>query len=283
METAESLPEAVAFANRQFGLDFLQFQSKIYCDPGAGQTFSFRKDGRIVGMVSVYPVEYQDMRCLSIGTVCTDSEFQGQGIMTSLFEYLQNDLFPDYDILTLCGKRARYERFGFAKAMLFPEYWFYPQTAGSLQIFAADEDDNPRLYSLWNCYGNGVKRTEKKMLNILKSSGHDVQLLSDGTQWGYIAWKRGKQLIAEYCGPWPVQLVVDAIAPLIGGGKIGIVGMYNRHDKKLLHSCDSYLIRNYGNVRIRNADIAQVYDIFGYGDKEPGLILPTSLFFMDGI
>ena len=283
LETAESLPEAVAFANRQFGLEFLQFQSKVYHYPHAGETYTLRKNGKIAGMLSVYPADYQDMRCLSVGTVCTAPEFRGQGIMAALFEHLQRNVFPNYDVVTLCGRRTRYERFGFAKAMTFPEYWFYPRHGSSLQLNVAAERDDKLLYDLWENYGNGVRRPEERMLSILKSAGHEVYLLFDGTEWGYVSWKQQRQLITEYCGPWPVQLVVDALAALGGKGKIGIMGRYNCHDESLLRACDSYLIRNHGNIRISHTDVEKIYDICGYGGREPEMLLPTSLFFLDGI
>lgn len=283
LETAESLPEAVAFANRRFGLDFLQFQSKIYGFPDAGETYTLRRNGQIAGMLSVYPIKYRDVRCLSVGTVCTAPEFRGQGMMTALFERLERVVFPNYDIVTLCGKRLRYERFGFAKAMAIPEYWFYPQGREALQPMPATQNNCALLHDLWMHYGNGVQRSQERMLSILQSAGHKVYLLSDGTQWGYFSWKQQKHLITEYCGPWPVQSVVNTLATVVGDGKIGIIGRANCHDEQLLRTCDSYLIRNHGNIRISNMDIEKIYDICGYGGGAPEMVLPTSLFFLDGI
>lgn len=283
LETAESLPEAVAFANRQFGVDFLQFQSKLYGYPGTGETYTFRKDGQIAGMLSVYPMAYRNLRCLSVGTVCTAPEFRGQGVMTALFEELERDVFSNYDIITLCGKRTRYERFGFAKAITVLEYWFYPEKAGTLQIVPATEKDCTLLHDLWLRYGNGVHRRDETILNTLTSAGHEVYLLTDGVQWGYISWRQQKRIVTEHCGPWPVQQVVDTLPNAFGTGKIGVVGRYNHQDLQLLNGCDSYLIRNYGNIRIPNMDVAEIYDLFGYGGGESKRILPSSLFFLDGI
>ena len=283
LETAESLPEAVAFANRQFGVDFLQFQSKLYGCLEAGETYTFRKNKQIAGMLSVYPIAYQDLRCLSVGTVCTSPEFRGQGVMTALFETLERDVFPNYDIITLCGKRTRYERFGFAKAMTVPEYWFYPEKDAILQIVPATEKDGTLLHDLWLRHGNGVHRRGETIINTLTSAGHEVYLLTDGAQWGYISWRQQKRIITEYCGLWPIQQVVDTLANAFVTGKVGIVGRYNHHDLQLLNGCDSYLIRNYGNIRIPNMDVAEIYELFGYGGGETKQILPSSLFFLDGI
>ena len=134
LETAEGLAEAVAFANCQFGLDFRQFQPKIYGFPDGGETYTYRKNGEIAGMLSVYPCIFQNYKCLSIGTVCTAPAYRGQGIMTALFTRLQEAVFPNYDIVTLCGKRERYEHFGFAKAMTYPEYWFCPRSNAPLRV-----------------------------------------------------------------------------------------------------------------------------------------------------
>lgn len=283
LETAESLPEAVAFANRQFGMDFLQFQSKLYACPEAGETYTFRKDGQIAGMVSVYSTAYEDKRCLSVGTVCTAPEFRGQGIMAALFEWLEKEVFTSYDIITLCGKRTRYERFGFAKAMTYPEYWFYPQGNGTLKLLPATQSDCILLHNLWLRYGNGVRRRMETILNVLISAGNEVHLLTDGARWGYISWRQQKRLITEYCGPWPVQQVVDALCGSFETGKVGIIGRYNCHDTQLLNACDSYLIRNHGNIRIFNMGVAEIYKNCGYGGGDTKLLLPTSLFFLDGI
>lgn len=283
LETAEGLAEAVAFANCQFGLDFRRFQPKIYGFPDGGETYTYRKNGEIAGMLSVYPCTFQIYKCLSVGTVCTAPAYRGQGIMTALFTWLQEAVFPGYDIITLCGKRERYEHFGFAKAMTYPEYWFCPRNSAPLHARRANEGDKMLLHDLWDVYGNGVRRPLDRIFYILKSAGHEVLLLSDGIRWGYLAWKPQKRLVTEYCGPWQSQDVADSLAPLCGNGKIGMMGKFNCQDVPSLQSCDSYLIRNHGNVWLKSADVKETYDICGYGGKGPKLILPTSLFFLDGI
>lgn len=72
--------------------------------PDGGETYTYRKNGEIAGMLSVYPCIFQNYKCLSIGTVCTAPAYRGQGIMTALFTRLQEAVFPNYDIVTLCGK-----------------------------------------------------------------------------------------------------------------------------------------------------------------------------------
>mgnify|MGYP000305770542 CR=1 FL=1 len=118
----KELAAAVAFANRQFGLDFYRLQPKLYRCNGSGASYGCYVEDSLAGMLSVYPCECKGLRCLSVGTVCTAPEFRGRGIMSRLFGYLEEAVFPDYDLLTLAGKRERYERFGFAKALCFPEY-----------------------------------------------------------------------------------------------------------------------------------------------------------------
>lgn len=92
------------------------------------------------------------------------------------------------------------EHFGFAKAMTYPEYWFCPRSNGSLRVQTANEGDKMLLHDLWEVYGNGVQRPLDRIFYILKSAGHEVLLLSDGTRWGYLAWKPQKRLVTEYCG-----------------------------------------------------------------------------------
>ena len=62
-----------------------------------------------------------------------------------------------------------------------------------------------------------------------------------------------------------------------------MMGKFNCQDIESLQDCDSYLIRNHGNIWLKDADVKKTYDICGYRGKNPELILPTSLFFLDGI
>ena len=286
LEPTGEISEAVAFANRQFGLDFLKFQPKLYAHKDAGGSCTLRQDGRIIGMVSFYPVSWNNLRCLSVGSVCTAPEARGQGVMTSLFAFLQEEIFPDYDVITLSGKKVRYERFGFAKALWFPEYWFYPQSGvPALQLRPIDRQDGEVLSTLWDTYGTGSLRRGERMADILQSAGHEACLLSDGAQVGYVSGRRQKGLLTEYCGPWPVQKVVDAMADLWKCAKIGILGQWNCHDEALLQSCDSFVIRNHGNIRLQTArtDLRDVYRKFGYGGRAPEYKFPSSLIYLDGI
>lgn len=286
LETAEGISEAVAFANRQFGLDFQQFQPKLYGHADSGGTCTFRKDGRIIGMASFYPVFCNGLRCLSVGTVCTAPEARGQGVMTSLFAYLQRNVFPDYDIITLSGRKTRYEHFGFAKALWFPEYWFYLRGGSPrIPIRPIIRQDAERLQSLWEKYGTGTLRPGERMPDILRSANHEAYLLYDGAEAGYVSGHRQKRILTEYCGPWPAQTVVDAMSALWGSAKIGMLGKWNCHDEDLLRSCDSFSIRNHGNIRLQMAqtDLREVYQKFGYGGREPESKLPSSLIYLDGI
>ena len=286
LETQESLSEAVAFANRQFGVDFMRFQPKLYCHAEAGATYTLRKNGEIAGMLSIYPSTGGRVRFLSIGTVCTDPAFRGQGVMSALFSFLQETVFPGYDIITLSGRRERYEHFGFAKALWFPEYWFYPDSGETgLRISAASETDAPILMACWLAYGSGIERPMNRILDILQSANQKVGLLSDGRQFGYITMNRQKRRITEYCGPWPVKRVISTLVSLWGTGKISILGNSNCHAPELLAACDSYFLHNHGSIRMQSMpmNLQETYALFGHGGSEPAMKLPSSLFYLDGI
>lgn len=286
LETPESLPEAVAFANRQFGTDFMRFQPKLYCHADAGATYTLRKDGIIAGMLSVYPSVRRGVRFLSVGTVCTDPEFRGQGVMSALFGFLQDAVFPHYDIIALSGRRERYEHFGFAKAVWFPEYWFYPENCETkLRISAASKQDASILLDCWTAYGSGIERSLNRMPDILQSANQKAYLLSDGRQFGYIAANCQKRRITEYCGPWPAEMAMRTLSSLWGGDKIGILGSFNCHDPALLAACDSYCLHNHGNIRMQamQMGLQETYAFFGHGGSEPAMKLPSSLFYLDGI
>ena len=64
---------------------------------------------------------------------------------------------------------------------------------------------------------------------------------------------------------------------------------WDSENKKILYATPTSLTEEAaseqadGNVWLKDADVKKTYDICGYGGKNPKLILPTSLFFLDGI
>lgn len=294
--TPAQLPEAIDFANRQFGLNFRALQPKIYCWPEAADSYALFRDGSIAGMVTVYEIRWKDLRCLSVGTVCTDEQYRGQGIMQKLFAWLEEHVFPAFHLIVLMGKRDRYEHFGFAKAVWYPSYSFYPRgRQTNLALREATEKDGELLAEIWSRFGNGIERSRERMYAILNSAGNRPYLLRQGNQIGYASVHLRKRMVTEYCGPWEGQQLVNALAQVLGPGKTDILGAWNRHDPAMLRACDSYSLANHCNIRIQPAGwkyltgedgtptLSRLYDVFGFGGREANMHLPSSLFYMDGI
>lgn len=300
----DELPAALDFAGRQFTADLRRLRPQLYGYPDAGTTYGCFADGKLVGMLSVYPYRYRGLQGLSVGTVCTDMDFRGQGIMGALFTYLEQKVFPDYDLLTLAGRKERYERFGFAKALCFPEYQFYSAGGGAIQLYPVEgHQEDETLFSLFVQYGNGVSRRRDRMADILTSGGNALYLLRRGSKRAYVSCRKEKRMVTECCGGLPVTDVVAALSRLWGEGKITVRGTWNFLEPDLLQTCDSYIIRNHGNIRINHGGkvaalaesglglegdeplpLAETYGLFGCGTyRAPACPIPASLLYLDGI
>ena len=302
----KELAAAVAFANRQFGLDFYRLQPKLYRCNGSGASYGCYVEDSLAGMLSVYPCEYKGLRCLSAGTVCMAPEFRGCGIMSRLFGYLEEAVFPDYDLLTLAGKRERYERFGFAKALCFPEYQLSRKGDDRDIIICPVEDQREEdvLAELCDRYGNGVTRRPGSVTYTLNGAGHTLYLLRRGEAVSYAACRTEQFLIVEYGGSLPLMDAAAALARLWQRETVFLLGRYNCLEPELLRICDGYFLRSHGNIRINHpAKVAaalegeesvglsrsplpleETYSLLNWDSGRPPVLrIPSSLVYLDGI
>lgn len=304
--SSEEIQEAAAFAGSQFSVDFYKLQPKLYLHPENGDTYAYMENGKICGMLSVYPCLYRGLSCLSVGTVCTAPEYRGRGIMGKLFTYLEEFVFPRYDLLTLAGRKRRYERFGFAKALCFPEYRYAgADTApeGTLIELPGQEAEEV-LYSLYCRFGPGVVREKGQLLPVLKSNEHEVFLLQWGGELAYVCCSPKKRMVTEFCGTLEVLQMAAILGQEWGTGDITFLGQTNRLNERLARECDSYSLRNHGNLRINHPGrvlpvlgykglaawgntplpLEETYRIFSYGvDAPPQCEVPSCLWYLDGI
>lgn len=302
----EEIQEAVTFAGNQFSVDFYRLQPKLYLHPENGDTYAYVEDGKICGLLSVYPCSYRELSCLSIGTVCTAPEYRGQGVMGKLFAYLEKFVFPQYDLLTLAGKKQRYERFGFAKALCFPEYRYAVSgsaSEGSL-IQSPEQEADEFLYSLYCRFGSGVVRKKEQLLSVLKTNAQEVTLLQWGGDLAYVCCSRKKRMVTEACGTLPFRQMAAILGQEWGPENITFLGQTNRLNENQARDCDSYTLRNHGNIRINHPDrvlpvlgyrgqaalgnaplpLEETYRIFGYGAYTPPQCEVSScLWYLDGI
>lgn len=245
--------QAIAFANHQFHTDFDALQPKLYRHYDAGATYAHTTDGVLTGLLSTYAYSWGGLQCLSVGTVCTDNAFRGQGIMSHLFAYLEERVFPAYDLITLSGRRERYETFGFAKAYPCIDYQFYPgHVGGGMQVRPAVEED--RLFECFQRYGNGVDRSEELFYDILFSGRQRPYLLVGPDMRAYAVCRESERRITELCGNVPAKLAAQVMVNRWGAGKIYLRGSNNVLDPLLLDTCDSYSVRIHGNLRIQRPE-----------------------------
>jgi len=155
-----------AFAQRCFQtsedvLDFAKLLPKVYREPErtAGEHLILERDGRICGLLYMTVTEMHTgsghLRTGHIGTVCTDPDYRGCGIMGRMMTKALEELKrQDCAVAVLSGQRRRYERYGFIPSGVKTEFVLYEENLSgtglenySLRPFeAADLDSAYRLY-----------------------------------------------------------------------------------------------------------------------------------------
>lgn len=167
------LAEAADFAAQQFGCDISAAQPKLYGPRAAGSTYGAFIQGKMAGMLSVYGMTYRSLRWLSVGSVCCAPLYRGRGVMRALFSFLEREVYPQYDAVSLLGQRRLYERFGFAKVYPFLEYAFcFPaqQTECGVERLDRGCRDND-LFTLYQQYGKGPSRSPALFLKQRQPMG----------------------------------------------------------------------------------------------------------------
>ena len=94
--------------------------------------------------------------------------------MRALFSFLEREVYPQYDAVSLLGQRRLYERFGFAKVYPFLEYAFcFPaqQTECGVERLDRGCRDND-LFTLYQQYGKGPSRSPALFFETAATNGH---------------------------------------------------------------------------------------------------------------
>src|SRR5574344_56070 len=94
--------KVIAFANQEFNVDFTKIQPTFYNDmENYKYHYIYEVNNEILGMFMAKPLEYNQVKFLGIGTLCVKKEYRNKGIMKEMFDYMENELFPMYDIIYL--------------------------------------------------------------------------------------------------------------------------------------------------------------------------------------
>lgn len=246
------LAEAADFAAQQFGCDISAAQPKLYGPRAAGSTYGAFIQGKMAGMLSVYGMTYRSLRWLSVGSVCCAPLYRGRGVMRALFSFLEREVYPQYDAVSLLGQRRLYERFGFAKVYPFLEYAFcFPaqQTECGVERLDRGCRDND-LFTLYQQYGKGPSRSPALFFETAATNGHAVYWLEEHGRAAYAACREDHHRITELCGTMPVEDACRLMAACWGATKVFYQAPLNVLDPVLCSQCDSYALSTRGNIRL---------------------------------
>lgn len=208
--TSSEFNQAVAFANQTFfpnrENDFLVLQPKVYRHPETFSPCHFvdETDGKIVGLVACYPVVYQGLKLLGIGTVCVDENYRNRGIMQEMFSHIDHQCSSVYSLMYLSGDKKRYEHFGFYKTgqkitFRFKKRNFEKNGYPSYSIKpyqTSDETIDGELYTIYQSKAT-IERDPNRFFDALKTSSYEIFLLYDQELFGYVVYDKKNHLIRE--------------------------------------------------------------------------------------
>ncbi len=142
---AENFEEAIDFTNMVFSMahcpfDFVKFLPRLYkpTDECMGWNLAVRENGRIRGLVGMYPDVWQvgdtALKLGGIGAVSAHPRDHGKGWMKLLMEKQVETMRQEgYDISFLAGQRQRYMYFGYERTGTMLEYRLNPSNMKHLK------------------------------------------------------------------------------------------------------------------------------------------------------
>lgn len=245
----ENIDIAVKFANKQFELDFYEFEPRLYRS-NFGKTYGCFSDNILVGMFSTCEIAYGDLRGITIGTVCVDKTHRNQGVMSSMLNYAQDNLYEGYDFALLSGAKSRYENFGFARCVKTVGFTYCAtgkSEVGLTQV--VDDSFDKKLFEIDQKFGNGVTRSQK-MYTALRNANSEVFLLRDGGKQSLAVVR--KDCVTYLCGNVEVNKVVNTIAKRLNLHTLTLLADCNKTGFELAKGCEKYLIQPIANIKILN-------------------------------
>ena len=140
--------EVVDFLNMVFSMNsrphnFPVLLPALYqrTEESMGCHWAIRQKGRIQAVVGVYPTNFvlggTDLKLARIGAVSTHPNARGQGLMSTLFRRVNQEIQEEeYDLAWLGGLRHRYLHFGYEKA---GSAWIYTFNKNNLKYLPQPE------------------------------------------------------------------------------------------------------------------------------------------------
>ena len=91
--TAQDIDAVISLVNRTFNPPSPMDKAFPFIfSPSNTFSYVLEKDHKIVSFIGVVPIKWKDYYGVSIGAVCTDKNYQGQGLLRQLFPYAIDDI-----------------------------------------------------------------------------------------------------------------------------------------------------------------------------------------------
>ena len=256
--------ELIDFANEAFSrdqkADFISIQPKIYkhLDDYYVHHYVRKKDGIISGIIGMYPVSFNDVKALSLGTICVHQQYRNQGIMQQMFKDISSK-FRQYDLIFLNGDKHLYEQYGFYKSSRYYKFRFKSNIAKfnvfehiNISLYTHDETKRTmKLHADYTFYSDGPKRSKKHYFDILKTNRFDIYLIEDE---GYIVYNSKKKTIMEIIAdPQRIKDVLCSFVQILSLDEVYYeVSMKSPHVPMLHELSEDSSTHTLMNIRISN-------------------------------
>lgn len=160
-----------------------------------------RDEGKIVGQLAIHPLQLRvgtlRLKAGGIGTVATDPERRGEGIMGVLLRRAVEEMERRrYDLSILGGDRQRYGWFGWENAGIRTVYTLSARSVGSTTARDCDisllrnpelsEDILGRILRIHSGTSRSTVRPRALVADILNRTSRDVWIAEQGQRWAYL-------------------------------------------------------------------------------------------------
>ncbi|MDL2292059.1 hypothetical protein LJC17_00490 [Acholeplasma sp. OttesenSCG-928-E16] len=184
--------------------DFLKIHPKLYKKTADYYLYTYflkTDENDLVGLFSAYPISYDDLNLLCIGTVTINPKYRNQGCLKFMFDYIDKFLSINYDFTFLLGENVRYQRYGFYKTGLKKRYSILKKNLPSndkIKLELAKPKDNDILYDFYQESNNKVIRRKDLFYDTVTARNTEAYLVySKDLLVGYLLYNNERQQVFE--------------------------------------------------------------------------------------
>lgn len=245
----------IAFANEQFNLDFETYLPRLYSDDkNYKYHYIYEVNHELWGMFLAKPLKYGRLKLLGLGTVCVDKVHRNKGVMQEMFNFIVEDLEPNYDIIYLSGDKARYEKFGYYKSgakciLRLKAKNFFDLDITNVAVF--DISNDIEKLDTVDLAVKKAFRSQDSLNDILKKADHNVYLVKENKDVSYAIYNKIANEVVELIGNINEKKVLKAL--LKENNKEDIYYSLDVKKAKALYNyADNYGITNLVNLKVVN-------------------------------